>query len=262
MIVHFPEVERKAICELAQKTLWQEDSEDVKEALNYYREERCLSDDVIKKFRFGYYPQRLKKLGHDWAGRLIMPLYDQSDKLIVLTSRDFRCKDKTKMPHLHEEFDKKLYMFGINIAKSNIIRNQKAIVVEGQFDTACSHSFGIDITVGILGSAFSMYHVCVLSRYCSEIFLVFDMDDSGFKNLSRSMKMYNNYGLESLGIKFIPVLLPRHKDPDEFLKKESKKDYVDLLLEAKKKTIELGSLSYYTELCKINPQIRSDLKGK
>lgn len=258
MIVHFPEVERNAISELAQKTLWEEESEDIQEALKYYREERGLSDDVLKRFRFGYYPQRLKKSGHDWAGRLIMPLYDQHNKLIVLTSRDFRCKDKTKMPHLHEEFDKKFYLFGINVAKPNIIRNQKAVVVEGQFDTACSHTFGINVTVGILGSAFSMYHVCVLSRYCSEIFLVFDTDVSGFKNLSRSMKMYNSYGLESLGIRFIPVLLPLHKDPDEFLRKETRADYASLLLEAKKKTIELGSLRYYTELCKSNLRIKVD----
>lgn len=258
MIVHFPEVERNKIVELSQLTLWEEKTEDTTEALNYLRIERGLSDDVIKRFRFGYYPQRLKKEGHDWAGRLIMPLYDQHDKLIVLTSRDFRCKDKTKMPHLHEEFDKKFYMFGINVAKPSIIRNRKVVVVEGQFDTACSHTHGIDVTVGILGSAFSMYHVCILCRYCNMIFLVFDMDDSGFKNLSRSMKLYKNYGLESMGIFFIPVLINKHKDPDEFLRKEPKSDYIALLSEAKKKTLELGSLGYYKELCISNPKIRTD----
>jgi pimeloyl-CoA synthetase len=61
MKVHFPEVERKAIVNLSQETLWTEDSEDVRETLNYLRVERGLTDDVIKKFRFGYYPQRKKK---------------------------------------------------------------------------------------------------------------------------------------------------------------------------------------------------------
>lgn len=253
MIVHFSEVERHKIAELAQHSLWDEASDDVKEALQYYREERGLSDDVIKRFRFGYFPSRLRKAGHDWAGRLIMPLYDQHNKLVVLTSRDFRCKDKAGMPHLHEEFDKKMYLFGIHEAKESIIKFQKAIVVEGQFDTTLSHTKGLGITVGILGSAFSMNHVCVLSRYCNEIFLVFDADDSGYKNLSRSIKMYKSNGLESFGITFVPVLLPKHKDPDEFLRKEGKQQYLDILAEAKTHAVKLGSVQYYEKLVSANP---------
>jgi hypothetical protein len=137
MIVHFPEVERKAIAELAQRTLWEEKSEDVDEALKYLRETRRLSDEVIKSFRFGYYPQRLKKQGHDWAGRLIMPLYDQNENLIVLTSRDFRYKDGPGMPHLHEEFDKKFYMFGMNVAKSKIIKH-KILCPRQDLNITCS----------------------------------------------------------------------------------------------------------------------------
>jgi DNA primase len=259
MIVHFSEVERNKIVELAQQSLWNEVTDDVAEALRYYREERGLSDDVIKRFRFGYYPQRLKKAGHDWAGRLIMPLYDQHDNLTVLTSRDFRCKDKSGMPHLHEEFDKKFYLFGLPAAKPSIIRWQKAIVVEGQFDTCYSHVRGFDVTVGILGSAFSMHHVSVLARYCSEIFLVFDADDSGYKNLTRSMKMYKSYGLQSFGIVFVPVLLPKHKDPDEFLHKESKSEYTKILAEAKAQTLELGTIGYYESLAKANPTLLKSL---
>ena len=258
MKVHFPEVERKAIVHLSQEALWTEDSEDVRETLNYLRVERGLTDDVIKKFRFGYYPQRLKKQGHDWAGRLIMPLYDQHDELIILTSRDFRCKDKTKMPHLHEQFDKKFFLFGMNVAKADIIKYQKAIVVEGQFDTACSHRYGFGVTVGLLGSAFSPYHLCIISRYCRDIFLSFDSDDSGFKNLNRSVKMYREYGLESTGIRFIPVVLPKHKDPDEFLKKESSVDYLELLREAKAKVEELGLKKYCLSLSNKYSQIEID----
>jgi len=255
MISHFAEVERVEITELSQQTLWNEQSDDVAEALRYCREERKLSDDVIKKFRFGYFPQRLKKAGHDWAGRLIMPLYDPYGKLVVLTSRDFRCKDKMGMPHLHEEFDKKMFLYGVDVAKPNIIRWQKVIIVEGQFDTAYSHTRGFDVTVGILGSAFSMYHVCVLARYCSEFFLVFDADESGYRNLARSIRMYKTYGLDSFGIRFVPVLLPKHKDPDEFLQKETKEQYTALLTEAKNKTVELGTTAYYDLLVKNNPHI-------
>lgn len=247
MKVHFAEVERNAIFQLAQKTLWEEDTQDVREAISYLKESRGLSEQIIKDFNFGYYPARLRQKGHDWAGRLIMPLVDQNNKLIVLTSRDFRCTDKSRMPHLHEEFNKKMFLYGMNVAKKHIIANKKAIVVEGQFDTTCSHTFGFNITIGILGSAFSVQHVTVIARYCRDIFLVFDNDESGCKNLERSMIMYKNYGLESSDIKFIPVIIPIHKDPDEFLRKEGKQEYYDLLAEAKNKVYEVGTMRYYND---------------
>lgn len=255
MKTNFPEVDRRSIVKLSQDTLWGEDTEDVREALDYLRNVRGLTDDIIRKFRFGYYPARLKKYGHEWAGRLIMPLYDQHEDLIVITSRDFRCKDKNGMPHLHESFDKKLFLFGMNVAKNDIIKYQKVIIVEGQFDTACLHKHNICASVGILGSAFSSHHLCIVSRYCREIFLNFDSDDSGFKNLSRSIKMYRNYGLESNGIIFIPIVLPKHKDPDEFLKKETREDYIELLVEAKEKVLEMGLKGYCRLLSSKYPQI-------
>lgn len=248
MIVHFPEVERKLICELAQKTLWEEDTEDVAEALQYLRETRAVSDDVIKSFNFGYYPQRLRRQGHDWAGRLIMPLYEQNNNLIVLTSRDFRCTDKTKMPHLHEEFNKKLFLYGLNVAKKNIIKYQKAIVVEGQFDTACCHTHGINVAVGILGSAFSIHQLIILSRYCRDIFLVYDNDSAGRNNLQRSLLMYKNYNLSAFDIKFLPVILPKHKDPDEFLRKEGKHEFLDILAETKDKVYNSNTIDYFTRV--------------
>lgn len=253
--VHFSEVERNAIVEAAQKTLWNEDSQDVAEALSYLRVDRGISDEMIKKFRFGYYPMRLKNKGHDWAGRLIMPLYDPYGDLVVLTSRDFRC-GKTQMPHLHEEFNKKFFIYGIDVAKEHIIKNQKAIVVEGQFDTVCSHAYGINVTVGVLGSAFSIHHMSFLIRYCKDIFLVFDRDKSGHQNLIRSIKAYKEYGLESIGVRFIPVMLPKQKDPDDFLRKESKKEYLELLSEAKNKTNELGTVKYHQYLSEIYPEIK------
>jgi DNA primase len=245
MKVSFSQVDRNIICDLAQKTLWQEKTDDTQQAYAYLHEKRGVADDVLKLFNFGYYPARLRSQGHDWAGRIIMPLIDQNQDLIVLTSRDFRCTDKGKMPHLHEVFDKKLFLYGMNVAKQNIVKKQKAIVVEGQFDTVCSHTFGFDYTVGILGSAFSIQHCIVLSRYCRDIYLVYDNDISGCKNLERSIAMYKSYGLEANDIRFIPIVLPLHKDPDEFLHKEGKSYYAEILDSAKNEVEKCGTIEYF-----------------
>ncbi len=261
MIVSFPLVDRNYICLNSQKTLWLEESQDVSEALDYLRNIRKLTDDVIQKFKIGYYPSRLNKFEHNWAGRLIMPLYDAYDNLVVLTSRDFRCKNKEGMPHLHEEFNKSYYLYGLNIAKQHIIKKQSAIVVEGQFDTCTSHVNGFEQTVGILGSSLSIHHVISLTRYCDEIFLTFDRDDAGFRNLSRSIDLYKEYGLSSLNKLFIPVLLPKYKDPDEFLIKEGKDEYQAILENAKKEVSKIGTVSFYEKLKITHPEINKENNG-
>ena len=86
--------------------------------------------------------------------------------------------------------------------------------------------------------------------------MVFDNDTSGIKNLQRSMKLYKSYGLESIGIKFIPIILPKCKDPDEFLKTHGRQEYVDVLNEAKSKVYDLGTTNYYDELMLQNPTLQ------
>lgn len=235
-------IERQKMFENAQATLWEE-SEDSNEALKYLRETRRLTDDVIKSFRFGYCPRRAR---HDWAGRLIMPLFDPYENLVVLTTREFRTIDKDKMPHLHEKFDKKRYLFGIDIAKQHIISANKAIIVEGQFDTTFLHSCGINMTVGVLGSALSFDHISQLRRYCSEYYLVFDNDDAGLSSLERAMDMYHSKYLVGYGIIFVPVILPKpagskKMDPDDFVKQNGTFVFNEVLAEAKNKTLQENS---------------------
>jgi DNA primase len=95
-----------------------------------------------------------------------------------------------------------------------------------------------------------------LARYTKDIFLVFDSDLAGLKNLSRSIKMYQSFGLENLDIKFIPVCLPKHKDPDEFLRHEGRQEYFDVLAEAKKRVYETSTTAEYARLCRDNEKLK------
>lgn len=232
MSVRLADLERVRICELSQKTLWEDEDTDVRDALDYLREKRNISDDVIKEYKFGYIPKRVR---HAWSERIIMPLYDPYGDLVVLTSRKYKTQDKNQFPHLHEEFNKRQYLYGLDVSKENIIRKNKSIVVEGQFDTTRLRSNGIKTVVGVLGSAFSFEHAIILRRYCSEVFLVFDNDEAGIKTLKRSMEMFEEQDLESsFGMVFIPVVLPEGiKDPDQFIELRGAKEFCELLAESK-----------------------------
>jgi len=235
MKTKFTPAEREEIVRLAHRTLTVEDNDDVNEARQYLLEKRGLNAEAIDTFRFGYIPKRAT--GHDWRGRVIMPLYDQYGDLIVLTSRNFRTTKKEHRPHLHEQFNKKRYLYGLNVAKQRIMQKNSAIVVEGQFDTTCLHVHGLTNTVGVLGSAFTFDHVSLLRRYCQNIYLLFDNDDSGRKNLIRAMDLYEEERLEApaFSTNFYPVFFnDTYKDPDELVMKEGITVLKEALLEAQK----------------------------
>lgn len=157
-----------------------------------------------------------------------MPIYDPYNSLVALTTRDVE-----KGLHLHESFDKNNYVYGLNIAKEHIRRNDKCILVEGQFDTMCLHSHGLGMTVGALGTSFSIVQCMQLSRYCSEMYIIFDPDESGEKSVKRAMEMHKKYSLYKYKIQFIPVYLPEGNDPDDFVVKYGVKELFILMKQSK-----------------------------
>jgi DNA primase len=196
---------------------------------------RGLSDDVLKQFQFGYCPD---SVSHDLSGRVIMPLFDAYSKLIAITSRNFNVEKKYQ--HWHESFDKSAFLYGLNLAKPHILKSGKAIIVEGQFDTTCLHSYGFRMTTGLLGSSFNITHVSLLARLCSEIYLALDPDDSGDAGVERAQKMHKDYCLDIYGILIVPVSLPPKTDPDDFVMKHGSDEFVKILKKAKER--QLGSL--------------------
>lgn len=227
MINLLPDVDRITICEWAVDELWS-GYHDSNKALNYLRTKRGLSDEVIKKFSLGYVPEEAR---HDLSGRIIMPLYDHHDRLVALTTRDYR--EDSKFPHWHESFNKDMYLYGLNLAKKNIFGSNKSLVVEGQFDCQALHDHGINISVGALGGVFSYKHVCLLRRYCTDYYIWFDPDDAGHKSWLRCITMYEEKMLDSFGINFIPIILDSDDDPDDYVQKRGKGAVIELMKKSK-----------------------------
>lgn len=216
----FSQAEREEIVNLAKLTLKKEDSDDVREALSYLKDQRKLSDEAIDELSFGYIPQRVH--WHDWRGRVIMPLYDQYGELVALTSRLFRSTDKNDRPHFHEHFNKRRYLYGLYEAKSEIMRRDAVVIVEGQFDTARMRDAGFKNTVGLLGSALTFDHICLLRRYASNFYLMFDNDKAGKDTMAKAINLYDVecLGAAAFSTRFYPVFFKDDcKDPDNLLDK-------------------------------------------
>jgi DNA primase len=183
-----------------------------RKALDYLRDVRKFSDKVIDEFDIGYCPL---EVDHELRGRIITPIYDTYGEMVAISTRHMN-KDQ-KFRFWHESFDKGSYLYGLHQAKDTIRKFNKVIIVEGEFDALAFHSYGFTMTVAVSGSAFTLFQVSLLSRYCTNFYLMFDGDVAGRKSIERTMAMYDKYCLGAYGLKFIPVYLPKDIDPDEYL---------------------------------------------
>jgi len=227
-----PEVERKKIVELSQHEL---KTKEGKKAYEYLKEERKITDKIIEEFRIGYIPNWVTNLHddkHEFAGRIIFPIYNQYDELVALSSRDWR--QDTGMKFFHEMYRKRNYLYGLNVAKKNILQNKKAIVVEGEFDVLSLHSVGIDCAVGMLGSSFHLEQISLLSRYCQYIYMSFDGDSAGAESMKKVSLLCSQRNFRSMfDLSLIPSILPEKVDPDEFVHSYGAKKFIELLIKSK-----------------------------
>lgn len=221
----FPETERYKIVKAAKITLSKPEG---KVALDYLINERKFSESVIDRFDIGYCPP---DVNHEVRGRIITPIYGTYGELVAISTRHL---DKDHYQRfLHESFDKGSYLYGLCYAKEIIQRTNKVIIVEGEFDVASFHTFGFNMTIGLCGSAFTLFQIALLSKYCTNFYLLFDGDKAGRESIKRVMRDHDKYNLDAYNLNFIPVYLPNKCDPDEFLIEGGKRNMVDKLRTAK-----------------------------
>jgi DNA primase len=112
--------------------------------------------------------------------RLMFPIVDAMGRVIGFGGRalgDARAKYVNTAQNTL--FDKGRNLYGLDQARSAIVQERCAIVVEGYTDCLAAHQHGIHNTVASLGTALTEAQVQLLRRYCGEMILVFDSDDAG-----------------------------------------------------------------------------------
>lgn len=177
----------------------------------------------------GYCPPHIE---HCLSGRIITPIYDICNDLIAVSSRHLDSTKKGVERFWHESFDKGSYLYGLPYAKNNIIKKKKAIVVEGEMDVACLHSYDFNTTVGVSGSSFTLFQAALLGRYCSDVYFLLDGDTAGYESMRRISKIFRIHSLQAYGLRYIPVTLPNGYDPDEFVIQNGRKALIELLVNA------------------------------
>jgi len=232
-----------------------------------YLDSRLSKDDQIL-WRFGYFPQddALKELtsmvkkeelklmnlyypkffgdtaphGHFSEHNLIMPFCNAHQDIVAILGRCLLSEEE-RQENMIPKYKysagcrKELYVYGLDKAKNDILKNDFVIGVEGQFDCISMHAHGIKNTVAFGWANLSRYQMFQLHRYTNNIFLMYDNDEAGQKAKKRIKDRYKDY----VNIK---VISPPEgfKDIDEFFRDSKDKTYVKYVIDRMKSFGEMN----------------------
>lgn len=118
-------------------------------------------------------------------------------------------------------------LFGLDVARDSIRRQDQAVVVEGYLDAIMPFQAGIKNVVASLGTALTPDQVRLLKRYTKNVFLVYDGDAAGQNASLRSLDIFID---EDVSVRI--AVLPPGYDPDSFIREQGVDAFKELLASA------------------------------
>ena len=251
--------------------LWHSD-EGKRIGLSYFKE-RGFSDEIIKKFELGYNPKQkdaFSKLailkGYDkdilvnsglslfnsnsrglidrFKERAIFPIQSYSGRTLGFGARAFNINAKAKYLNSPETliYYKSKVLYGLNLSKTAINKDDLCYIVEGYTDVISMHQVGIENVVSASGTALSIEQIKLINRLTKNIVLLFDADQAGIKATYKSINMILREGMNVKIASF-----PDGEDPDSFSKKLSKKEFQEFL-----NNMAVDFIDYKLSISKLN----------
>lgn len=190
---------------------------------------------------------RSGSLRDHFFNRVMFPIHDEQGNCIGFGGRVMGdAKPKYLNTRETPVFHKSKHMFAFDRAKDSIAAKGCAIVTEGYMDVISMHEAGFTNTVAALGTALSLDHVKLLSRFAKTIICMFDGDAAGQHAAQAALKY-----MESTKASLLCVVLPDNQDPDEFLEAQgsvamqqqldSAKPLLDFVLDKHLEELDLSS---------------------
>jgi DNA primase len=176
-----------------------------------FNEEECYEAGLLVKSERGSFYDRFRK-------RLMFALKDPRGNVLGFSGRILDDKSEAKYVNTPETpvYHKRETLFGINLSKEAIKKNNQAILVEGEFDMISCFQEGIANTVAVKGSAVTKEQLMLIKRYANKIVLSLDADFSGEETTKRAI-----VDAENLDFDIKVVTFDFAKDPDEAIKKDA-----------------------------------------
>ena len=120
--------------------------------------------------------------------RIMFPIRDHLGQVCAFGGRIFLPHDTRPKYYNSKEsnyFKKGKILYGFDVAKSEIQKQQAAILVEGYTDCIALYQHGFKNVVATLGTACSPEHLQQLAKHAQKIYLLYDADDAGKQAIVR-----------------------------------------------------------------------------
>ena len=162
----------------------------------------------------------VNRRGNDYFnGRLLFPLADARGRVRGFQARKLREDDPLRAKYVNspegELFRKGDLLYGLDRARAEIAKQERAVVVEGNTDVLALRQAGLEPVVASMGTALTEKQLKELSRLTHKAWLCFDGDAAGEAATLRGMELAAAEGFDVR-----VVALPPGQDPadlaDEF----------------------------------------------
>ncbi|MCX8095124.1 MAG: DNA primase [Caldisericia bacterium] len=212
------------------------------EKLLNYLFNRGLDINAIEKFTLGYAPQdlneflkkeeipqeKIKETGihpyKNFSKRLIFPIRSVSGKIVGFSGRALEGEEPKYINSLEPIFKKGENLYGLYENKEEILKTKEAILVEGYIDVIILHIKGIKNAVSSMGTSFTEEQGRILKRFADRLYISYDPDLGGLEGTKRALEIGEKFNFE---VKIIEI--PENIDPDEYVLKYGKDDFIILI---------------------------------
>lgn len=203
-----------------------------------FTEEELLASGLIGQGDRGTYDR--------FRGRLVWPIRDTTGQTLGFGARKL-LEDDNGPKYLNTPetsvYHKSQVLYGLDLAKRDISRSKRVVVVEGYTDVMACHLAGVTTAVATCGTAFGVDHIKMIRRVLGdfdnadshglgEVIFTFDPDEAGQKAASRAFAEEQRFAAQT----FVAVA-PEGLDPCDLRLKRGD-DAVRLLVDGRKPMFE------------------------
>jgi len=226
--------------------------------LSYFKD-REYNQEIIDKFGLGYSPGKWdaltehclsngykleylvktgltiekddKKRYDRFRARVIFPIYNLSGRVVGFGGR-ILTKEENKPKYVNspesEIYNKSNVLYGLNLSKSEIIRQDKCYLVEGYTDVISMYKAGFENVVASSGTALTTDQIRLIKRFTKNITILYDGDQAGIMASFRGIDLILEQGMNVRIIMF-----PPDEDPDSYVRNHRTAETKEFLAQEK-----------------------------
>ena len=198
--------------------------------------EEITASGLVSEGRRGVYDR--------FRGRIMWPIRDVTGRTIGFGARKLYEDDQgPKYLNTPETplYRKSQVLYGLDLAKREISRSKRVVIVEGYTDVMAAHLSGVGQAVATCGTAFGEDHATIVSRLLGdessgsgEVVFTFDGDEAGQKAALKAFELEQRFVAQT----FVAVE-PSGRDPADLRQEEGEAAVRDLI-EARRPLFEFA----------------------